>query len=135
MILDFRGFDSSGIFILRAGILMSIRDFPEVLSQQILADIILVGRFRSQPPEFQNHPPESQKPAPRVRRSQLESLGSQLPESQNPAPRVSEASPPGCRSRVGRTGVCEQNTPFTSAVAIFCSFSQFCEIGIFLLSL
>ena len=44
-ILDIRGFDSSIIFILRAGILMSIGNFPEVLSQRILVGIILVGRL------------------------------------------------------------------------------------------
>ena len=32
-ILDFRGFDSSIILMLRAGILISIEKFPEVLSQ------------------------------------------------------------------------------------------------------
>ena len=39
-ILDFRGFDSSRILILRGGILMSIGSLPESLSQAIL-----VGRF------------------------------------------------------------------------------------------
>ena len=43
--VDFRGFDSSIILILRGGILMSIGDFPECLSQAILVGIILVGRF------------------------------------------------------------------------------------------
>ena len=43
--MDFRGFDSSGILILRSGILMSIRIFPETLSPQILVGIILVGRL------------------------------------------------------------------------------------------
>ena len=36
-IVDFRGFDSSIILILRDGILMSIGDFPESLSQAMLA--------------------------------------------------------------------------------------------------
>ena len=44
-ILDFRGFDSNTIFVLRGGILMSIGNFPEVLSQAILVGIILVGRL------------------------------------------------------------------------------------------
>ena len=44
-ILDFRGFDSSRILSLRGGILMSIGNFPEVLSQGILEEIILVGRL------------------------------------------------------------------------------------------
>ena len=44
-ILDFRGFDSSNILILRGGILMSIGNLPEVLSQRILVWIILVGRL------------------------------------------------------------------------------------------
>ena len=44
-ILDFRGFDSSRILILRGGILMSIGNFPEILSQRILVGIILVGRL------------------------------------------------------------------------------------------
>ena len=35
-ILDVRGFDSGRISILRGGVLMSIGNFPEVLSQQIL---------------------------------------------------------------------------------------------------
>ena len=43
-ILDCRGFDSSTILMLRGGILMSIGEFPESLSQAILAGIILVGR-------------------------------------------------------------------------------------------
>ena len=34
-VLDFRGFDSSIILILRGGILMSIGNFPESLSQAI----------------------------------------------------------------------------------------------------
>ena len=37
-ILDFGGFDSSIILILRGGILMSIGDFPESLRQAILGD-------------------------------------------------------------------------------------------------
>ena len=40
-IMDFRGFDSSIILILRGGILMSIGNFPESLSQAILAGQIL----------------------------------------------------------------------------------------------
>ena len=42
-IMDFRGFDSKVILIVRGGILMSIGNFPEMLSQQILAEVILVG--------------------------------------------------------------------------------------------
>ena len=41
-ILDFGGLDSSIIVNSRGGILMSIGDFPESLSQAILAGIILV---------------------------------------------------------------------------------------------
>ena len=44
-ILDFRGFDSSIISILRGGTLMSIGNFLESLSQAILVGIILVGRL------------------------------------------------------------------------------------------
>ena len=44
-ILDFRGFDSSRILIWRGGIVMSIGDFPEGLSQAILVGIMLVGRL------------------------------------------------------------------------------------------
>ena len=44
-ILDFGGLDSCIIFFLRGGILMSIGDFPEIQSQQILAGIFLVGRL------------------------------------------------------------------------------------------
>ena len=44
-IMDFRGFDSSIILILRGGILMSIGDFPEEgLSQATLVGIMSVGR-------------------------------------------------------------------------------------------
>ena len=48
-ILDFRGFDSSTILILRGGIPVSIGDFPESLSQTILVGIILVGRLGVRP--------------------------------------------------------------------------------------
>ena len=44
-ILDFTGFDSNIIFMLSDGILMPIGNFPEMLSQQILVGIILVGRL------------------------------------------------------------------------------------------
>ena len=44
-IVDFRGFASSRILILRGGILVSIGKFPESLSQAILVGIILVGRL------------------------------------------------------------------------------------------
>ena len=44
-IVDFKGFDSSKILMLRGGLLMSTGGFPEMLSQQILAGIILAGRF------------------------------------------------------------------------------------------
>ena len=43
--LDFGGFDSVIILILRSGILMSIGSFPESLSQAILVGIILAGRL------------------------------------------------------------------------------------------
>ena len=42
--LDFGGFDSSRILILRGGTLMSIGSFPESSSQQILVGRVLVGR-------------------------------------------------------------------------------------------
>ena len=44
-IKDFRGFYSGRILIVRGGILMSIGNFPEMLSQRILVGIILVGRL------------------------------------------------------------------------------------------
>ena len=44
-IVDFGGFDSSIILILRGGILMSMGIFPEGSSQGILAGIILVERL------------------------------------------------------------------------------------------
>ena len=44
-IMDFRGFDSNIILILRGGMLMSVGDFPESLSQAILVGIMLVGRL------------------------------------------------------------------------------------------
>ena len=42
-ILDFRGFGSSIILVLRGGILMSIGDFPESLSRAMLVGVMLVG--------------------------------------------------------------------------------------------
>ena len=42
-IMDLRGFDSSTILVLRGGILMSIGDFPESLSQAILVGSMFVG--------------------------------------------------------------------------------------------
>ena len=39
-IVDFRGFDSSIILILRGGILMSVGDFPESFSQAISVGIM-----------------------------------------------------------------------------------------------
>ena len=44
-ILDLKGCDSSRVLILRDGILMSIGNFPESLSQAILAGRFLVGRL------------------------------------------------------------------------------------------
>ena len=44
-IVDFGGFDSSIMLCLRAGILMSIGDFPESLSQAMFVGIRLVGRL------------------------------------------------------------------------------------------
>ena len=44
-ILDLGGFDSSGILILRGGILRPIGNLPEVLSQRILVGRFLVGRL------------------------------------------------------------------------------------------
>ena len=43
--IDFGGFDSSIILILRCEIPRPTGDFPESLSQAIVAGIILVGRF------------------------------------------------------------------------------------------
>ena len=42
-IMDFRGFDSSRILILRGGIPMPIGNFPESLSQAILVGIVIAG--------------------------------------------------------------------------------------------
>ena len=44
-IVNFRGFDSSIISFLRGGILRPIGNFPEILSQAMLAGIMLVGRL------------------------------------------------------------------------------------------
>ena len=44
-IVDFAGFDSSVMLIVTGGILMSIGDFPESLSQAMLVGITLVGRL------------------------------------------------------------------------------------------
>ena len=52
-VVDFGGSDSSRILILRGGILMSIGDSPEILSQRVLAGRILVGRLAvAAPPEI-----------------------------------------------------------------------------------
>ena len=52
-ILDLGGFGSSRVLVLRGGILMSIGNSPESLSQAILAGIILAGRLgASFPPRF-----------------------------------------------------------------------------------
>ena len=42
-IMDFRGFDSSRILILRGGILRPVGNFPECLNQATLLGITLVG--------------------------------------------------------------------------------------------
>ena len=57
-IVDFRGFDSSRILILRGGILMFIGDLPEVLSQQILVGRIVVWRLGVLYPNCPDHPSE-----------------------------------------------------------------------------
>ena len=44
-IVDFRGFDSNVILMSRGGILMSIGNLPESLSQAMLVGIMLVGRL------------------------------------------------------------------------------------------
>ena len=44
-IMDFRGFDSRIILIVRGGILRSVEDFPEMLSQRTLVGTILVRRL------------------------------------------------------------------------------------------
>ena len=44
-IMDFRGFDSSIILILKGGIPRPIGNFPESLSQAILVGTMLVGRL------------------------------------------------------------------------------------------
>ena len=48
-IMDFRGFDSSIIWILRGGIHRPIGNLPESLSQAILEGIMLVGRLGVEP--------------------------------------------------------------------------------------
>ena len=44
-IVDFKGFDSNIILTLRGGILMSIGDFLQSLSQAMLVGVMLVGRL------------------------------------------------------------------------------------------
>ena len=44
-ILEFRGFDSSIILILRHGVPRLVRNFPEMLSQAVLVGVISVGRL------------------------------------------------------------------------------------------
>ena len=41
--MDFRGFDSSTILIIMGGIVVSVGDFPESLSQAMLVGAMLVG--------------------------------------------------------------------------------------------
>ena len=53
-ILDFGGFDSSRILMLRGGMFMSIGKLLQVLSRRILAGIILVGRLGRISPEAGN---------------------------------------------------------------------------------
>ena len=54
-LLEFRGFDSSIILILRGGIPMPIGNVPESLSQAILVGIILVGRLGVPQVAFAEH--------------------------------------------------------------------------------
>ena len=54
-IVDFRGFDSSIILILRGGILRPIGNLPESLSQAILVGIMLVGGLGVYE-QFPDHP-------------------------------------------------------------------------------
>ena len=61
-IMDFRGFDSSIILMLRGGILMSKGDFLESLSQAIFAGIMLVGRLGAKG----NRRPRGARPGPRL---------------------------------------------------------------------
>ena len=44
-IVDFRGFDSSIMLCFRGGILMSIEDLPESLTQAMLVGTVLVGEL------------------------------------------------------------------------------------------
>ena len=44
-IVEFGGFDSSTILILRGGMLMSTGDFPEGLSRAMLVGVMLIGRL------------------------------------------------------------------------------------------
>ena len=70
-ILDFRGFESSRILILRGGILMSIGNSPESLSQRILVGRFLVRRLGvevSGPPPRKS-PSELVAPSARPRRT------------------------------------------------------------------
>ena len=64
-ILDFRGGDSNIIFSLRGGILMSIGNFPESLSQAILVGMILVGRLGVRQ-SFHKKNSFHKKPQPRI---------------------------------------------------------------------
>ena len=43
--MDFGGSDSSRILVLRGGVLRAVGNFPEMLSQGILAGVIFVGRL------------------------------------------------------------------------------------------
>ena len=47
--MDFRGFDSSIILILRGGLPRPIGDFPESSSQAMLVGTMLVGKLGVQP--------------------------------------------------------------------------------------
>ena len=54
-IMDFRGFNSNIILILRGGIPVPVENFSESLSQAILVGIILVSRAEN-PPQYQSQP-------------------------------------------------------------------------------
>ena len=66
-IMDFRGFYSSIILILRAGIPRPTGDFPESLSQAMLVGVMLVGRLSVRQAATVKHP----RPAPLNLRTKL----------------------------------------------------------------
>ena len=69
-IMDFRGFDSSAIINFRGELPRHVGVFPEIMSQAILAGIILVGRLGVLTPPLRIPPSPGLRPVPAARHLQ-----------------------------------------------------------------